>query len=621
VTLLTAALAQGASEPHEVDLRESVRVSLVQLEVTVWPKEPGSDACMGLTANDFELRVGRKPREIYAVDAVGTDDEVYQVEGRAAAEAPAPGGMSVVLLFDLWHLDLFYLPYSACPRTKPIAFHEARRYVEEQFHDGDRLLLVTFAGWPIVHEGWMRTREEALRALARLEKNRQVVLPRQEHLHHKEWIAGMESFFLALGRYPGRKDVIYLADDFRFDDVAMRMLEIAARAQSNGVVMSAVDLLHTCRSVQGPPCPDTPEGRRGPGCTEFKVPVALNPLSRDTGGRLFSTERIATALQELRSMRRCRYLVSFEAGSGKSKRQQAITLRLRGERNDLALAAPSSFQRSDRAPSLSEKEHALFLLPHFGRGLSAEVAIWPYRAAGKKRRWDVFALARVEHSDDEPWPEELTEITVQVLLRGPTRIHGSYRKKIVGDELKALGAQGGAKLMLFPLEDVRPGETTVDLTITADVPEISANVRKSFTIPELPGSGEARPWFLSDHRVRMGGQAVMAPSMDDRVTGGEPVGFLGFGCRPRSETGLQGRLVPSSGGEPLPVPVSWLTAADDPDACGWLFGSVPRRLAPGFWTFEPPGSPGGGARQPGVEFSVVPSPDQDAAPVREALSN
>ncbi len=249
--LFPRAWAAG-EEPRKSGLRETARVDLVQMEVTVWPKTPGSNACLGLTTDDFELFVDGKPRPIYAVDAIGSTEE-FDAPDATSAVRPAADGMALVLFFDLWHLDLFYQAFDACPRTKPLAFAEARRLVREEFHEGDRLLLVTFAGWPVVHYGWLYKREEALAALDRLEKNRQVLSPHQDHLHHNAWIDGIESVLLALGRYPGRKDVIYLGDDFRFDDVAMRMYEIAARSQANGVVVQrGGPSRYSCRSVRGP---------------------------------------------------------------------------------------------------------------------------------------------------------------------------------------------------------------------------------------------------------------------------------------------------------------------------------------------------------------------------------
>lgn len=601
----TAATPDEA-EPRKLGLKESVKIGLVQLEVTVWPKKGPSDACLGLTTNDFELRVDGKPRPIYAVDSLGEEKEVYVPETGAAAEASG-GGLSFVLFFDLWHLDLFYKGFSACPMTKPLAFREARRLVREQFHEGDRLLLVTAAGWPVIHYGWIRTQADALSALDRLEKNRQVMMPRQEHLHHIDWIAGLESLFLALGRYPGRKDVIYLGDDFRFDDVAMKMYEIAARAESNGVVVSAVDLLSTCRAVPGPGDCQITSG--GLGCTEFRTPVALNPIARDTGGQLFLADRIDTAVQELRAMRKCRYLVSFRRDAHRGRRVPSVRVTLRDHRDDLTLLAPSSYQTPERAPSKKEQDEALFLLPRFGRGLAAEVAFWPYRPTGKGGRWKTFVMARVERTDDEPWPDELSEITVSVVPHRLSESYGQYRKTITGDDLTAFRTRGGTRLMLFPVDDVRPGDTTVDVTATSNVEEISANIRKSFDVPEPPHPGEARPWFLSDRLVRFGESDVMAPSLDDVVSSGQPLSFIAYGCRPKgtAPASYSGRLVSFAGGAAVPVPVVWLEPPHNSrDGCGWLAGRISAPEQPGLWTFEPPPNMSSKKeRAAAVEFNVV----------------
>lgn len=611
-----ALLASPLAWAQEPALKESVGVSLVQLEVTAWPKEAGSDACMGLGKDDFELEIAGEPRPIYAVDAVGLENEVYTVPG-SADDGPAPGGMSVVLLFDLYHLDIFYKGYSACPHGLGLAFREARRFLEEEFRDGDRLLLVTFKVWPVVHEGWIRTRAEALRALDRLEKNHRVVGDvGRGHVQHEGWLAGFESFFLAMGQYPGRKDVIWLLEDFSHDDVAMRVFEFAGRAQANGVVVSAVDFLHTCRSIQGPGCPSESGGLA---CTPFKNPLAINPFTRDTGGTLFRNESIARAVAALRAGRKCRYVVSFVAPPLKGKRQQRVTLRLRGERRDVSLALPSAYEPPAWAPTAMEREQALFLLPRFGRGLAVEAAIWPYRATAKtakrkekKRKWDVFAVARLEHTDEE-WPDELTEITVRVLLHRDSSVHGSYKKQVVGRELAALRAPGGSQLLLFPLENVPPGETTLEVTVTSNVPGIAANVRASQPIPPLPGAGEAGPWFLADQLVRLGDRVVMAPSLDGDVTGGERAWMLGYGCRPRGggPVSYQGELVSSSGSTTVPVTLSWLPPLQPTErACGWLFGSIARDLAPDVWRFDPPAALKPSATWGSLEFTVEGGPGE-----------
>ena len=78
-------------------------------------------------------------------------------------------------------------------------------------------------------------------------------------------------------------------------------------------------------------------------------------------------------------------------------------------------------------------------------------------------------LARIERTDDEPWPSELHELTVNVASTRPPRSTEVHKKKITGPDLRLLGAPDGAKLLLFPVEDIRPGETIVDLTVLDDV--------------------------------------------------------------------------------------------------------------------------------------------------------
>jgi len=423
LALLFAVVAASSSPPAEapkdLGLRESARVSLVPLEVTVWPKTLEADACLGLTIDDFELRVNNKARALYAVDSLGAAAETY-TPGTVPdlLGAVPPGAMSVVLFFDLWHLDVFYKGFSMCPSTKPVAFVEARRFINSEFQEGDRLLFVTNAGWPVIHYGWLRTRADALVALDRLERNHQVRMPPRPHVVDEEWIVGLESLFLALGRYPGRKDMIYLGDEFRWDDVNPRMPEIAARAQSNGVVVNVMDLLSPCR--QG-------ECRAGGlACTEFKDPLSGALLSSSTGGKLFSGARIDSAVHELRSMRKCRYLVSFRKEPGEGKRAPSINLALRGERGkQFTLSAPSSYETAARAPTRDQSDEALFLLPRFGRGLAADVALWPYHSTGKKKGlWKVFVLARVDRTGEEPWPDDVTEIKVSVLLHTKSTDYG-----------------------------------------------------------------------------------------------------------------------------------------------------------------------------------------------------
>src|SRR5262249_13457985 len=120
---------------------------------------------------------------------------------------------------------------------------------------------------------------------------------------------------------------------------------------------------------------------------------------------------------------------------------------------------------------------------------------------------------------------------------------------------------------------------------------------------------------------RIGENAVLAPSFDDVVTGGENVSFIGYGCPGKSgrpET-YAGQLVPLAGGPTISLPVAWLSKVGRPrQECGWLAGSVQAALAPGLWTFKPPPNLAGEAESDGVEFNVAPAVVSEGAAPAEA---
>lgn len=411
LSVATFSPAAAQTQPADPGYREEVRVDLAQIEVTAWPRDSrDGDACLGLTADDFELSVNGQRREIVAADWLGSPEILQRIEGQTVTDPSRPP-LTIVLFFDLWHLNLFFRDYQ-CPITKPLAFDEARDLVRNEFAAGDRLLLVTFGGWPQIHEGWIRDPTLALRALDRLEVNPFVLSARMDHLHHQRWIDGMQSLLLALGRYPGRKEVFYLGDDFRFDDVALQVFDLAARAQANQVSVHAVDLLASCRGMPGPGCPNVTKG--GLGCTPFNRPIALGHLSVNTGGTLFDdSSSLAQAVSTVRRMRSCKYLISFPVLRQDGKRSPKATVRVK--RKGLQLHSPSSFGDPRREPKEREKQDALFLLPHFGQGIDAEIGLWPLLPSGKKKRWRGIMVARLQRAPEEPWPENLERIEIEAV--------------------------------------------------------------------------------------------------------------------------------------------------------------------------------------------------------------
>jgi VWFA-related protein len=608
----STALVLADEPPRKTSYEEQVKIDLVQVEVTAWPADGNAESCSDLTADDFELTVNRRERRIVAVDRVATAAQAVSGE-RSTPATPGAPAMSVVLFFDLWHLNVFSSDYT-CPMTRPLAFSEARRFVREELRPGDRLLLVTFGGWPQAHYGWLRDRDEALAAIDRLETSPAVVRARREHMHHLRWIEGLKSLLLALGRYPGRKDLIYLGDDFRFDDVALSFYDLAARAQSNAVVVSAVDLLVSCRMVPGPECcSPVPCAGGGLACTPFKTPLALVPIAHDLGGRLFSDASISRAVHQLREMYGCRYLVSFQSAPGEVGRAHptiGITLKRKG----LSLQAPLSFQDPRDAPKERDQQEALFLLPQFGRGLALEAGLWPLRpqAQGKSKknkgkRWSGLMLARLSHDPAEPWPDgEVHQVVVQAIAHQGSRIYGQFRRVIEGPALERLRQASAPELLVFPVDNLRPGEASITVQATADHPGIAANARADTTIPDPPGVGQIRPWFLVDRLARVEATVTLLPSLEGLLPDGNAAMFVGYGCpgpSPTALTGVSGMLRPASGAPPVACPVEWLDDAHTGASCGWLVARPAAPLTAGLWTFVPPASAAGDADP--LDFRVV----------------
>jgi hypothetical protein len=310
-------------------------------------------------------------------------------------------------------------------------------------------------------------------------------------------------------------------------------------------------------------------------------------------------------------MRRCRYLVSFKNEPRERKAAPEVTIRLRDGRKGLTLLAPSSFQTPDRAPSPRENNEALFLLPRFGRGIAAEVALWPYHPA-KRGRWKSLVMASIEKTDDEPWPDELSEIDVFVVVHKQSRVYGNVSLKISGADLKAIRESGRPRLIVFPVENVPSGDLTAELTVVGNAEDVSASVRVSAAVPKPPRPGEARPWFLSDRLVRSGQEVLRVPSLDDALSANESGAILGYGCSPKegSSASFTGRLSPldQSAAPSVPVRIVWLNGAPPAsERCGWLIGTVPSTLEPGLWSFEPPASLAGADTPSTVEFNVLPA--------------
>lgn len=593
---LLAALSISLSlAPAQDDERvERVEVGLSQIDITAWSKDGDSNQCRGLTADDFLLRVDGRLTDIVAVDSAGTFvGEIRNGETESSSLKPPEDPLTLVLLFDHFHLGLFR---PICGSTLPLAIESSRQMIENHFREGDRLLIVEYTGWPQASTDWADTRVAALRSLELVEDR---IARRAEtivHSHHQNWVENLETLARSLGDIPGRKEVLYLGDDF-YPDTLDRIDEFVAHSHAARVSWNAVDLISLCR-----------ESLRG---SVFARPNGIALLASNTGGQLHRTSSIADAVISLREAQGCRYTISFKA---RPKRARTIkqNVRVSTTRDDVLLRYPFSVLHPNIEPSAEKKAHAVFVQPRLSRGFEADAQLTLIEPNTSKS-WKALLTTRVrpqveelEHSDIER-----LEITAQA-VEG-SRIRGRFVKTFEGHELeKFLSDPEGGKFDMYV--DVTKGINTVMVTARDPDIEFAANARAELIVPSAPAPDEAPIWLLAERvKTTDSGTLVPVPLTEILPTPESPMIF-GFACIAEGHDARfrQGTLVSPDGNSTRPVPLRW---ASEPTSakwvvkrhrkgakCGWMVGKIHvEHLTTGIWRFEPPGTD-----EEAVSHSILP---------------
>ncbi|TDI31345.1 MAG: hypothetical protein E2P03_08060 [Acidobacteria bacterium] len=583
------AAQEREGEPARVGLEEEVEVRIIQVELTAWPGNDNPEVCLDLNAADFELRVNGMPREILAVDRLheygrllpqgsprGADTAAAAGEGDLEASAslsldsPSPGRdpMQFVFYFDILHLNKHI--FECKGMTQPLVFSWVRKMLEEEFQPGDRVMLVSFKGWPNIHTGWVEDREEALVLLEELENTPGIMFtPEPQRLDR--WMEGWMVLFQALGLSPGRKHLFHFGDDMDWNPTATDLNRLVGRAQANKVLVHAVNLLWHCRG--------------------YSIPNALGTLPFHTGGRLFGGgQTVSRAVSTLRRLQACRFRLSFRSEPGDSRRRRP-SIRVTLNREDVRLAAPASFQV--RSPSMDERTQALALLPRWEQGLRVDVALWPLHPTGRKKRWDALLMAWIRRTGASPTSEALPPITVEARVSNGAKTYASYHLPLAADAMDFISHDPTGYLQLFRVE-VKSGDVDMVVVVHDALNRLGASIRTTVSIPAPPRPGTAHPWLLLDGLMTLQGQSTVRPSFTTSFSPSRPPWFLGYACPPLEENGRlpPGWLVGRDGQEGRTVNLSWLGEGWglDPDdsPCGWLLGKLEGPLPKGLWTFEPP---------------------------------
>ncbi len=559
------ALGENEDPPVRSDLREEVQVRLIQLEITATPRDDAS--CRDLQAEDLELVVAGKEREIVALDLLGDYGALVGAypEDKAVGEQLRPAGQ-FVFYFDEWHIRDLCCGDLPRHRARSILFEWARDFVRDHLQPRDRVMLVTFTGWPTIKTGWMEDPDEIVAALDALEVDPAVVTANIEHANDDAWWDGLRSLASSLGRYDGSKHLLRMADcDPKGGWPSSELSKLSGRLLAERVTIHGVNaFLHE-------PCVD---------------PSGLSTLALNSGGFKFMQPNHAA--KDLEAILRCRYLVSFYPKKKDASRARQFRVRSRNGR--YRIATLMNYETIEGRPTEEQERDALFLLPHWSDGLRLEAGLWPLRPSGKRGAWRSLALVRVYLEEDEPGLEETDEITVDVIVRERSRLAGEFRKVISGSQLSAMRIEGRAKALAFPLE-LKPGNCELVVVASSGDSKTAASLHTNTAIPEPPDPGQAGPWMRIDRVTRIGGQVTPTPALDGQLSAGEQPMFLGYACPsgPRaSEAYLASVKKSAESSVVVPVSFHWLDQARDSTACGWLLGTPLGSLDQGIWEFLPP---------------------------------
>jgi hypothetical protein len=603
MALVLAATASTGAGPAEAPPTPSVRppsgiverveVREVQVFVTAWPKDGDVARCATLTREDLALDVDGVPTPILSLlpwDETAVEVPVEPSPATPPAEyAPASAPrLSLVVLIDEFHhsCPACAARMSCCegssatggaPILRHDAYETARQMLRESFRAGDRVLIATLAFWPQAETGWLDDPAAALARLDELEQGKRWVTWEQSAAHVDNWYPGMISFFRALGQLDGPKEVIFPTCHFQLDATSGEEIrELGTVAQQNDVVLHTIDLMNCSLT---PICP--PPQR----CCSYDF---VGPLAANLGGRRFSKGQGATgAVNELRRVAGCRFLLSFKPKVGRRGRLgHSISLSTRRSA-EFDLRAPTTFPDPGRRATGQQTREAMFLMSELGQGYLADVGIWPLRRANG-REWDALAIVRIERPPGAAPVELPDELVIDVVAWREGHRAASREVRLRGEQLSPLADGAGGKTLAVPLR-VSPGENNLSVIVDDPASKEGAVRHRRVTIPDLGTAERGGWWMVSGREARLEGVVVPTPTGRTTFRVGETPRLLGLECgEPRASAAAEARCTDETSASSVPARARLLVTSSrriaPPAGCRWLVVEPLEPLPPGRWT-------------------------------------
>ncbi len=575
----------GTVSPTDSGLVERVEVHEVQVFVTAWPKDGDAARCATLTREDFTLDVDGKPTPIVSFlpyEEVATEVPVVGAESTTWREPP----LSIVILIDEFHHSCPAcagrvrccgegLGVDGFPILRHAAYESARRMLRESFRPGDRVLVATFAFWPQAETGWLEDPAVALARLDELERGMRWVRWEQAASHVDNWYSGMISFFRALGRVDGPKEVIFPTCHFQLGaEAAEEIRELGTVAQENDVVLHTVDLMLCSLRPCGGDC-----------CTLYEF---IGPLAANLGGRRFSKgQGAAGAVTALRRVAGCRFLITFKPKVGRRGRiGHSVSLSTR-RTAEFDLRTPSTFADPGTRASGQAIREAMFLMPDLRQGYLAEASIWPLRRANRKE-WESLVIVHIERQPGPPLTEPPKELVVDVVAWLDGKRAEARELQVRGGTLASLLASPTGQTFAVPLR-VRPGENNVSVVVHDPASEEGAARRRRVVVPPLSLAERGGWWIAAGRDARLDGAVIPTPARGGVFRTADAPRLLGLECgAERTAADRERRCVDEGSETSVPLVVRALSTTvprlAPPPNCRWLVAEPLAPLPPGRWS-------------------------------------
>jgi VWFA-related protein len=386
--------------PIPSDLVERERTRLVIVDVVVLD---GKDRTVpGLTLDDFELLVDRKPVEPDTLDVNCSESledarNVAWKEKRQAPSAVAGSKRRIVLAFDYLHLYEHLPQKSSLIRTEVL--DNAMHMLENADLADDEVMIVALNGGLRVEQTFTADRREAWASLHRMQRDITLWGPSFEHTTEKGWTRGMTTLFDVLGTYPGTKAVV-LFSAMDHLPLILEYEEVLAQAGASRSRVYTVDArgLDTSQRDITEPGDEWSLGSDGwsPGSSEAMVTDATTRtpemrnsarLAIETGGR-FTARTNDLSLGYARAQRdlTCVYSVGFY-DEGKQDARHEVAIRVR--RGGLQAIHPNRYtlrSEKERATSLLR---AAWVAPKLFQTGIVRAHVFPLQPSSK-RMWDAL---------------------------------------------------------------------------------------------------------------------------------------------------------------------------------------------------------------------------------------